>query len=85
MLLYVFICHSFSVKGYTQSYWKQYLTNHDGNGVYQLPLDFILKNSVALSYMLDFMADRKSQAYVFFILNVEGDLSSSKFELNKFR
>ncbi|XP_046643877.1 sorting nexin-13-like [Daphnia pulicaria] len=57
---------------HTQSYWKEYLTSHDGNAVYQLPLDFILKNSVALSYLLDFMTVLKSQAYIFFLLNVEG-------------
>ena len=55
----------------TQSYWNQYLANH-GHIVYQLPLDVILKNSVALSYLLDFMAIIGSQSYIFFLLNVDG-------------
>ncbi|EFX88798.1 hypothetical protein DAPPUDRAFT_41687, partial [Daphnia pulex] len=61
----------------------EYLTSHDGNAVYQLPLDFILKNSVALSYLLDFMTVLKSQAYIFFLLNLEGFLV--KTEYNHFK
>lgn len=47
------------------------MTEH-GHSVYQLPLDVCLKNSVALSYFLDFMANIGFQAYIFFLLNVEG-------------
>lgn len=45
-----------------------------GHSVYELPLDVCLKNSVALSYFLDFMANVESQVYVFFLINVEGIL-----------
>ncbi|XP_045026303.1 sorting nexin-13 isoform X3 [Daphnia magna] len=55
----------------TPSYWKRWVGNHDLPNV-ELPLEDILKNSVALSYMLDFMACFESQAYIFFLLNAEG-------------
>lgn len=37
-----------------------------------LPLDIILKNSISLSYFIDFMASIGHQSYLFFYLNVEG-------------
>lgn len=43
--------------------------------LYQLPLHLILKNNVALSYLLDFMSAIGSQAYLFFLLNAEGLLT----------
>lgn len=55
----------------TPSYWKRWVGNHDLPNV-ELPLEDILKNSVALSYMLDFLACFESQAYIFFLLNAEG-------------
>lgn len=65
---------SFSHEGYnTPSYWKRWVGNHDLPNV-ELPLEDILKNSVALSYMLDFMACFESQAYIFFLLNAEGNI-----------
>ena len=51
--------------------WNQVL-NSRSNRLYQLPLDIILKNNVALSYLLDFMTSLGSQAYIFFLLNAEG-------------
>ena len=45
--------------------------------LYQLPLHLILKNNVALSYLLDFMSAIGSQAYLFFLLNAEGSLTFS--------
>ena len=53
--------------------WNKLLATH-GNCLYQLPLDVILKNNVALSYLLDFMSMIGSQAYLFFLLNAEGNL-----------
>lgn len=47
--------------------------NNHSNRLYQLPLDIILKNNVALSYLLDFMTSLGSQAYIFFLLNAEGE------------
>lgn len=57
----------------THSYWNRYMAHH-GHSVCQLPLDVCLKNSVALSYFLDFMANVDSQVYVFFLINAEGRL-----------
>lgn len=37
-----------------------------------LPLDFILKNNVALSYFIDYVSSQKLQPYLFFYLNIEG-------------
>lgn len=57
----------------TTQYLNHLLANQQGH--YQLcllPIDDVLKNNIALSYLLDFMALTDSQAYVFFLLNVEG-------------
>ena len=52
-----------------QSYW----TNHSQNSKrITLPLDVILRNNVALSFLLDFMNSIGAQAYLFFLLNTEG-------------
>lgn len=42
-----------------------------------LPLDFILKNNVALSYFIDYVSSQKLQPYLFFYLNIEGNLTSN--------
>jgi len=49
-----------------------HVANNPSNRLYQLPLDIILKNNVALSYLLDFMTALGSQSYIFFLLNAEG-------------
>lgn len=45
-----------------------------GHKLFMLPLDVILKNNVALSYFIDYMTSISAQAYLFFYLNVEGEL-----------
>ena len=52
-----------------QSYWAMHSQNSKR---ITLPLDVILRNNVALSYLLDFMASIGAQAYLFFLLNTEG-------------
>ncbi len=53
--------------------WRRILKSQ-GNRIHALPLDVILKNNVALSYFLDFLSSIGEQAYLFFLLNAEGDL-----------
>lgn len=43
-----------------------------GSKLVTLPLDFILKNNIALSYLIDYMTGIQHQSYLFFYLNVEG-------------
>jgi sorting nexin-13 len=43
-----------------------------GVKLFVLPVDVILKNSIALSYFIDFMTSIGCQSYLFFYLNVEG-------------
>lgn len=43
-----------------------------GLKLFDLPLDVILKNNVALSYFIDYMTSIGCQAYLFFYLNAEG-------------
>ena len=50
--------------------WNQ--TFNPGMKLFILPVDVILKNSIALSYFIDFMTSIGSQSYLFFYLNVEG-------------
>ena len=42
--------------------------------LFQLPLEVMLKNNVAISYFIDYMSaiGGGCQAYIFFYLNVEG-------------
>ncbi len=40
--------------------------------LFVLPVDVLLKNSIALSYFIDYMTTIGCQAYLFFYLNVEG-------------
>lgn len=49
--------------------------------LFVLPIEVILKNSVALSYFIDFMSAIDSQAYVFFYLNIEGWKVSTEMQL----
>jgi sorting nexin-13 len=50
--------------------WNQ--TVSAGVKLFVLPVDVILKNSIALSYFIDFMTSIGCQSYLFFYLNVEG-------------
>ncbi|XP_069691932.1 sorting nexin-13-like [Periplaneta americana] len=50
--------------------WSRLLT--PDTKLFKLPLDVVLKNNIALSYFIDYMASIGSQAYLFFYLNVEG-------------
>ena len=49
--------------------------------LFVLPVEVILKNSVALSYFIDFMSAIDSQAYVFFYLNIEGWKVSTEMQI----
>merc|ERR1719225_1614641 len=40
--------------------------------LFNLPLEVILKNNIALSYFIDYMTAVSSQHFVFFYLNIEG-------------
>jgi sorting nexin-13 len=50
--------------------WNQ--TVSSGVKLFVLPVDVILKNSIALSYFIDYMTSIGCQSYLFFYLNVEG-------------
>lgn len=63
------VLDKFSASG--QLDWNQLMPGK-ASRLYQLPLPVILKNNVALSYLLDFMSAIESQAYLFFLLNAEG-------------
>ena len=49
--------------------------------LFVLPLDVILKNSVALGYFIEFMSSINAQSYVFFYLNIEGWKVSTEMQL----
>ncbi|XP_017768744.1 PREDICTED: sorting nexin-13-like isoform X2 [Nicrophorus vespilloides] len=55
-----------------------------------LPLDFILKNNVALSYFIDYTSSLSKQDYLFFYLNIEGwkvsvEQQLSDIQINKMK
>ncbi|KAK9499578.1 hypothetical protein O3M35_002596 [Rhynocoris fuscipes] len=49
--------------------------------LFQLPLDVLLKNNIALSYFMDHMTSVGAQAYLFFYLNIEGWRASTEQQL----
>ncbi len=59
--------------------WNQMIG--PGLKLFVLPLDVVLKNNLALSYFIDYMASIGCQAYIFFYLNVEGWKVSAEQQL----
>ena len=50
--------------------WNQMIG--PGLKLFDLPIDVILKNNIALSYFIDYMTSIGCQSYLFFYLNIEG-------------
>ena len=50
--------------------WNQMIA--PGMKLFDLPIDVILKNNIALSYFIDYMTSIGCQSYLFFYLNIEG-------------
>ncbi len=50
--------------------WNQMIG--PGLALFDLPIDVILKNNIALSYFIDYMTSIGCQSYLFFYLNIEG-------------
>uniref|UniRef100_A0A0K2UHU8 Sorting nexin13like [Megachile rotundata] n=1 Tax=Lepeophtheirus salmonis TaxID=72036 RepID=A0A0K2UHU8_LEPSM len=50
--------------------WKDKIGT--GLNLFDLPLEVIVKNNIALSYFIDYMSSLGCQSYLFFYLNVEG-------------
>jgi len=49
--------------------------------LFDLPIDVILKNNVALGYFIDYMTSIGGQSYLFFYLNIEGWKVSAESQL----
>ena len=49
--------------------------------LFELPLEVLLKNNVAISYFIDYMTSIGCQSYVFFYLNIEGWKVSAEQQL----
>jgi len=49
--------------------------------LFQLPLEVMLKNNVAISYFIDYMTAIGCQSYIFFYLNIEGWKVSAEQQL----
>ncbi|XP_073990966.1 sorting nexin-13-like isoform X2 [Rhodnius prolixus] len=49
--------------------------------LFQLPLDVLLKNNMALSHFMDHMTSVGAQSYLFFYLNIEGWRASTEQQL----
>ena len=49
--------------------------------LFDLPIDVILKNNIALSYFIDYMTSIGCQSYLFFYLNIEGWKVSAESQL----
>ena len=49
--------------------------------LFNLPLEVILKNNIALSYFIDFMTSINCQHIVFFYLNIEAEFFSPEVEV----
>ena len=52
-----------------------------GMKLFDLPIDVILKNNIALSYFIDYMTSIGCQSYLFFYLNIEGWKVSAESQL----
>ena len=52
-----------------------------GMKLFDLPIDVILKNNIALSYFIDYMTSIGCQNYLFFYLNIEGWKVSAESQL----
>ena len=59
--------------------WNQMIT--PGMKLFDLPIDVILKNNIALSYFIDYMTSIGCQSYLFFYLNIEGWKVSAESQL----
>ena len=59
--------------------WNQMIG--PGIKLFDLPIDVILKNNIALSYFIDYMTSIGCQAYLFFYLNIEGWKVSAESQL----
>ena len=59
--------------------WNQMV--RPGLKLFDLPIDVILKNNVALGYFIDYMTSIRCQAYLFFYLNIEGWKVSAESQL----
>ena len=53
-----------------------------GTKLFQLPLDVVMKNNIALSYFMDYMTSIGAQNYLFFYLNIEGTQLNTSFLLS---
>ena len=60
--------------------WNQMITT-PGMKLFDLPIDVILKNNIALSYFIDYMTSIGCQSYLFFYLNIEGWKVSAESQL----
>lgn len=52
-----------------------------GMKLFDLPIDVILKNNIALSFFIDYMTSIGCQSYLFFYLNIEGWKVSAESQL----
>lgn len=52
-----------------------------GSKLFQIPFDVVLKNNIAISYFIEYMASIGQQGYVYFYLNVEGFRISAEQQL----
>ena len=59
--------------------WNQMIA--PGIKLFDLPIDVILKNNIALSYFIDYMTSIGCQSYLFFYLNIEGWKVSAESQL----
>lgn len=59
--------------------WNQMIG--PGMKLFDLPIEVILKNNIALSYFIDYMTSIGCQAYLFFYLNIEGWKVSAESQL----
>ena len=59
--------------------WNQMIA--PGMKLFDLPIDVILKNNIALSYFIDYMTSIGCQSYLFFYLNIEGWKVSAESQL----
>ncbi|KAL1116862.1 hypothetical protein AAG570_005331 [Ranatra chinensis] len=62
----------------SMDYYRMFNT---GTKLFQLPLDVIMKNNIALSYFMDYMTSIGAQNYLFFYLNIEGWKVSAEQQL----